>query len=76
MEGGLLSEEAACPSCREENESLQRTNYAAGLALDEIDQLIYIADRSDSANRRIQVVSFEGKFLKRFGQYYSRNHGV
>ena len=37
--------------------------YAAGLALDEVNQLIYIADRS-----RIQVVSFEGKFLKRFGQ--------
>ena len=36
-----------------------------GLALDEVNQLIYIADRD---NRRIQVVSFEGKFLKRFGQ--------
>ena len=39
--------------------------YAAGLALDEVNQLIYIADRR---NGRIQVVSFEGKFLKRFGQ--------
>ena len=39
--------------------------YATGLALDEVNQLIYIADRS---NCRIQVVSFEGKFLKRFGQ--------
>ena len=38
---------------------------AAGLALDEINQLIYIADW---CNKRIQVVSFEGKFLKRFGQ--------
>ena len=38
---------------------------AAGLALDEVNQLIYIADWD---NRRIQVVSFEGKFLKRFGQ--------
>ena len=37
----------------------------AGLALDEANQLIYIAD---SNNCRIQVVSFEGKFLKRFGQ--------
>ena len=36
-----------------------------GLALDEPNQLIYIAD---SWNRRIQVVSFAGKFLKRFGQ--------
>ena len=38
---------------------------AAGLALDEVNQLIYIAD---TENSRIQVVSFEGKFLKRFGQ--------
>ena len=36
-----------------------------GLALDEPNQLIYIADCS---NNRIQVVSFAGKFLKRFGQ--------
>ena len=35
------------------------------LALDEPNQLIYIAD---SYNHRIQVVSFAGKFLKRFGQ--------
>ena len=40
-------------------------NRATGLALDEVNQLIYIADRR---NKRIQVVSFEGKFLKRFGQ--------
>ena len=33
-----------------------------GLALDEVNQLIYIADND---NRRIQVVSFEGKFLKK-----------
>ena len=39
--------------------------YPAGLALDEVNQLIYIAD---TCNCRIQVVSFEGKFLKRFGQ--------
>ena len=38
---------------------------ATGLALDEVNQLIYIAD---CYNKRIQVVSFEGKFLKRFGQ--------
>ena len=36
-----------------------------GLALDEPNQLIYIADYW---NNRIQVVSFAGKFLKRFGQ--------
>ena len=36
-----------------------------GLALDEPNQLIYIADWSNS---RIQVVSFAGKFLKRFGK--------
>ena len=39
--------------------------YPKGLALDEPNQLIYIAD---SYNSRIQVVSFAGKFLKRFGQ--------
>ena len=38
---------------------------AAGLALDELNQLIYIADCNNS---RVQVVSFEGNFLKRFGQ--------
>ncbi|KAI6661809.1 PEP-CTERM domain protein [Oopsacas minuta] len=38
---------------------------AAGLSLDEPNQLIYIADWGNS---RIQVVSFEGKFLERFGQ--------
>ena len=36
-----------------------------GLVLDEPNQLIYIADWNNS---RIQVVSFAGKFLKRFGQ--------
>ena len=36
-----------------------------GLVLDEPNQLIYIADYNNS---RIQVVSFAGKFLKRFGQ--------
>ena len=36
-----------------------------GLALDEPNQLIYIAD---CGNIRIQIVSFAGKFLKRFGQ--------
>ena len=39
--------------------------YPIGIALDEINQHIYIVD---GGNRRIQVVSFEGKFLKRFGQ--------
>ena len=37
----------------------------AGLVLDEPNQLIYIADWGNS---RIQIVSFAGKFLKRFGQ--------
>ena len=41
--------------------------YPRGLALDEPNQLIYIAD---CCNSRIQVVSFAGKFLKRFG------HGI
>ena len=40
-------------------------NEPRGLALDEPNQLIYIADCDNS---RIQVVSFAGKFLKRFGQ--------
>ena len=40
-------------------------NWAAGLVLDEVNQHIYIAD---CGNKRIQVVSFEGEFLKRFGQ--------
>ena len=40
-------------------------NAARGLALDELNQLIYIADMGNS---RIQVVSFDGNFLKRFGQ--------
>ena len=40
-------------------------DYPRGLALDEPNQLIYIADWYNS---RIQVVSFAGKFLKRFGQ--------
>ena len=39
--------------------------YARGLALDEPNQLIYIADMGNS---RIQVVSFDGNFLDRFGQ--------
>ena len=45
------------------NDELDRPR---GLALDEPNQLIYIADMSNS--RRIQVVSFDGKFLKSFGQ--------
>ena len=40
-------------------------DHPRGLALDESNQLIYIADYW---NNRIQVVSFAGKFLKRFGQ--------
>ena len=37
----------------------------AGLAIDEDNQLIYIADYG---NKRIQIVSFEGQFIDRFGQ--------
>ena len=39
--------------------------WPRGLALDEPNKLIYIAD---CRNSRIQVVSLTGKFLKRFGQ--------
>ena len=39
--------------------------WPRGITLDEPNQLIYIADW---LNSRIQVVSFTGKFLKRFGQ--------
>ena len=39
-------------------------NNAVGLALDELNQLIYIADCNNS---RVQVVSFDGNFLMRFG---------
>ena len=45
--------------------NVNELDYAAGLALDKVNQLIYIADCD---NKRIQVVSFEGKFLKKFGQ--------
>ena len=38
---------------------------AASLALDELNQLIYIADCNNS---RVQVVSFDGNFLTRFGK--------
>ena len=38
---------------------------AIGLALDELNQLMYIAD---CVNCRVQVVSFDGNFLTRFGQ--------
>ena len=39
--------------------------HPRGIAFDEPNQLIYI---SDCGNSRIQVVSFAGKFSKRFGQ--------
>ena len=38
---------------------------AAGLSLDEDNQLIFIAD---CVNKRIRVVSYEGQFFERFGQ--------
>ena len=48
-----------------EGKANNELNWSRGLALDEPNQLIYIADWKSS---RIQVVSFDGKFLKRFGQ--------
>ena len=48
-----------------EGKANDELNASRGLALDEPNQLIYIADMNNS---RIQVVSFAGKFLKRFGQ--------
>ena len=38
---------------------------ARGLAIDESNELIYIAD---FWNKRVQIVSFKGDFMKRFGQ--------
>ena len=38
---------------------------AAGIAIDETDKLMYIADRG---NTRIQIVSFEGECMQSFGQ--------
>ena len=38
---------------------------ASGLAIDESKELIYIAD---CWNKRVQIVSFKGDFIKRFGQ--------
>ena len=48
-----------------EGKANNELDQPSGLVLDEPNQLIYIADRGNS---RIQVVSFAGKFLKRFGQ--------
>ena len=39
---------------------------ARGLAIDESNELMYIADYW---NKRVQIVSFKGDFIKRFGQY-------
>ena len=39
---------------------------AGGLAMEESNELIYIADWG---NKRVQIVSFKGDFIKRFGQY-------
>ena len=40
-------------------------NCARGLALDEVEQVIYIADMS---NRRIQMFSFQAEFIRKFGE--------
>ena len=37
---------------------------ATGLAIDESNEFIYIADWG---NKRVQIVSFKGDFIKRFG---------
>ena len=44
---------------------LKDTSNAAGLAIDEANERVYI---SDCGNSRVQVVSFKGDFLARFGQ--------
>ena len=47
---------------------------ASGLAIDESNELIYVADYG---NKRVQIVSFKGNFIKRFGQYkLSRPYGI
>ena len=47
---------------------------ARGLTIDESNELIYVADYW---NRRVQIVSFKGDFIKRFGQYkLSRPWGI
>ena len=38
---------------------------ASGLAIDESNELIYVADFE---NKRVQIVSFKGNFIQRFGQ--------
>ena len=38
---------------------------ACGLAIDESNELIYVADYG---NQRVQIVSFKGDFIKRFGE--------
>ena len=45
-----------------------------GLTIDESNELIYIAD---CWNKRVQIVSFKGNFIKRFGQdKLSRPYGI
>ena len=39
---------------------------AIGLAIDESNEIIYLAD---NGNKRVQMVSFQGDFIKRFGHY-------
>ena len=47
---------------------------ARGLTIDESNELIYVADYG---NKRVQIVSFKGNFIKRFGQYkLSRPWGI
>ena len=48
-----------------EGKANNELHWPKGLAFDEPNQLIYIADWG---NKRIQVVSMTGNFLKRFGQ--------
>ena len=47
---------------------------ARGLTIDKSNELIYIADY---VNKRVQIVSFKGEFIKRFGQdKLSRPYGI
>ena len=47
---------------------------ARGLVIDESNELMYVADFD---NKRVQIVSFKGNFIKRFGQYkLMRPYGI
>ena len=70
---GLFHQEGAGPSSWEVGSGSKELNNARGLAIDEANKLIYVAD---CGNKRVQIVSFEGNFIKRFGQDKLSGHGV